>query len=304
MGKIAFLFSGQGGQYSGMGKELYEISPKAREVFDRADSIRPHLKELCFTADKSELSKTINTQPTLFCVDLAAAEILSENGVSPSAVAGFSLGEIPALAFAGKLCTEDAFSFVCRRAELMSNCADKNKGVMLAVIGLSGEDVEDICKTVDKTYPVNYNYASQTVVACAECSADILEEKVKARGAKAVKLAVSGAFHSPFMQEAYTVLLREYQDMQLLQTDIPVYANLTGKPYEDINQLFLQVCSPVKWQKTIENMVKDGIDTFIEVGAGKILSSMIRKIESSVNVFNVEDKASLEKVLEFYGGHK
>ncbi len=300
MEQIAFVFSGQGAQYPGMGRDLYEASPAAREVFDRADKIRPGTSAQCFGGTQEVLSQTINTQPCVFCVDLAAAEALRAAGIQPAAVAGFSLGEVAALTFAGSMGTEEGFRLVCKRADFMQAAAQKQEGAMVAVLKLTGEAVKELCSGFENAYPVNYNCNGQTVVALAK---DIQEEfckRVQAQGGRAVPLAVSGGFHSPFMDEAAKQLLEELQKSELKKPEIPVYANSTAQPYGEAREERLagQVNSPVYWQKTVENMISDGITTFIEVGPGKTLCGLIKKISSSVRVLNVEDAAGLAAALK------
>lgn len=179
MGKIAFVFSGQGAQYSGMGKELYNNSPAAKSVYDMADGIRKGTSAQCFEGTTEELCKTVNTQPCVFTADLAAARFLEEKGVKADCVAGFSLGEIAALAFSGILSDEEAFKLVCKRGELMDKAATENPGAMAAVMKITPEKVEEVCKGFDKTYPVNYNSPAQTVVATTNENAEPFCEAVK-----------------------------------------------------------------------------------------------------------------------------
>jgi [acyl-carrier-protein] S-malonyltransferase len=298
MGKLAFVFSGQGSQYSGMGKELYESSAMAAEVFEKAEKLRNGTIDLCFSGTREQLSVTANTQPALFCVDLAAAMALKENGIAPDIAAGFSLGEIPALAFAGYLSFEQAFDFVCKRAQWMNECTEKNKGAMVAVIGIDAEKVESICSGVQSAYPVNFNTAIQTVVACLEYSLNELSDKLKASGAKVIKLSVSGAFHSPFMDKASEKIRELLNDTSFGTPIIPVISNVTAQIYDDKFLLARQVNSPVLWHKTILNMIDSGVDTFVEVGAGKTLCGIIKKINANVLTLNVEDKESLKNALE------
>ena len=292
----ALVFSGQGAQYTGMGKDLYENSPAAKAVFDMAESIRPGTIKQCFEGTKEELSVTINTQPCVFITDLAAAAAVAEKGVKIDCVAGFSLGEIAAIAFAGMLSYEDAFKLVCKRAELMDKAAKENPGAMAAIMKISPEQVEEICAGFEKAYPVNYNSPAQTVVAASQEEIDELCEKVKAVKGKAVKLAVSGAFHSPFMNGAADGLSEYLKDIELKEPNIPIYANATAQPYQDDYKMLIsaQVNHPVKWQKSVENMIENGVNTFIEVGVGKTLTGLIKKINADVKAVNIENKEGLD----------
>ncbi len=299
MAKTALVFSGQGAQVPGMGKELYECSAAAKAVFDMAERLRPGTLRQCFEGTKEELSVTINTQPCVFIVDLAAAAAVAEKGIRPDFVAGFSLGEIAALAFAGMLSYEDAFRLVCKRAELMDKAAKENPGAMAAVMKIPPETVEEICDKFDKTYPVNYNSPAQTVVATTSENADAFCEAVKEAGGRAKLLAVSGAFHSPFMAAAAEGLAEYMQDVEFKQPKIEIYSDVTAKPYEgDFKALVkAQVESPVRWQSIVENMVESGVDTFIEVGVGKTLTGLIKRINADVKAFKIETPSDIE-VLE------
>ena len=303
MSKIAFVFSGQGAQAPGMGKELYDCSPAAKAVFDLADSIRPGTSQQCFEGTQEELNVTINTQPCLFACDLAAAKAAQERGIQPDCAAGFSLGEAAAVAFSGMLTEAEAFSMVCKRAELMNEAAQKNPGAMAAVMKLSPQQVETLCGPIENAWPVNYNSPKQTVVAASADTIDQVVEAASAQRGRAVKLAVSGAFHSPLMHSAADGLREYLASVSLREERLPVYANLTAEPYgEDKKETMAAQCeNPVRWQKTIENMIANGVDTFIEVGVGKTLAGLIKKINPEVTVYQIENKEGLDAASEALG---
>lgn len=300
MGKIAFVFAGQGAQYSGMGQSLCEASPAAKAVFDAADKLRPGTSEQCFAGTAEELSITKNTQPCLYCVDLAAAKALEEAGVTPDYVAGFSLGEIAALSFAGVFSEEQGFDFVCKRAEAMQKAGEENPGAMAAVLKLKNEQVEELCAGFEKVWPVNYNCPGQLVCAGEKSQIEAFCGKVAEAGGKAVPLAVSGGFHSPFMESASQTLREVLEPMELAEARVPVYANYTAQPYDGSAKELLtqQVKNPVRWQETVERLVELGVDTFIECGPGKTLCGLIRKTAKGVKTLNVQDGETLQTALE------
>ena len=299
MGKIALIFSGQGAQYSGMGKALYDASPAAKAVFDMADSIREGTSAQCFEGAAEELNRTVNTQPCVFTADLAAAYAVKEAGIVPDCVAGFSLGEIAALAYSGILTDEEAFRLVCKRGELMDKAAKENPGAMVAVMKMTPAQVEEVCAGFDKTYPVNYNSPAQTVVATTSESADAFCEAVKAAGGRAKQLPVSGAFHSPFMADAAAGLADYMKDVDFKEPALPIYSDYTAKPYEgDYKELVrAQVENPVRWQTIVENMIAEGVDTFIEVGVGKTLAGLIKRIDENVAAFKAETPEDIAKIV-------
>lgn len=296
MGKIAFVFSGQGAQYSGMGKALCSSSAAAKAVYDMADGVREGTSKMCFEGSAEDLNRTVNTQPCVFTADLAAARALKEKGIKPDCVAGFSLGEIAALAFSGILTDEEAFKLVCKRGELMDKAATENPGAMAAVMKITPEQVEEICKGFDKTYPVNYNSPAQTVVATTSENAEAFCEAVKAAGGRAKLLAVSGAFHSPFMAQAAHGLAEYMKDIDFKKPQLEIYSDVTALPYEGDYKALVkaQVESPVRWQSIVENMIDNGVDTFIEVGVGKTLTGLIKRINGGVKAFKVETHEDIE----------
>lgn len=301
MGKIAFVFAGQGAQYSGMGQSLCEMSPAARAVFDVADKLRPGTSQQCFTAPVEELSITENTQPCLYCVDLAAAKALEEAGVRADVAAGFSLGEIAALSFAGVFTPEQGFDFVCKRGRAMQAAGEANPGAMAAVLKLSNEQVEALCAGFEKVWPVNYNCPGQLVCAGEKSQIEAFCQKVEESGGRAKMLAVSGGFHSPFMESAGEELRTVLAGMELREPRVPVYANLNARPYTQAGAkelLVQQVKNPVRWQETIEALAAQGVDTFLECGPGKTLCGLIRKTVKGAKVFQVEDGETLSAAVE------
>lgn len=304
MGKIAFVFSGQGSQYGGMGKSLFETSPAARQVFETADKIRPGTSEQCFAGTAEELSLTKNTQPCLYCVDLAAARALEEAGVHADFAAGFSLGEVAALTFSGAFSEEDGFSFVCRRAAAMQEAAEQNPGAMAAVLKLPNETVEQLCGEFSHVWAVNYNCPGQLVVAGEKAELEAFCARVAEAGGRAVPLAVSGGFHSPLMAGAAKQLSGDLEKISIKPPRLPVYANFTALPYgENAKELLLeQVKNPVRWQETVENLAAQGVDTFIECGAGKTLCGLIKKTVKDATVLRVEDAETLQAAVNALQG--
>lgn len=301
MGKIAFVFAGQGSQYPGMGKDVCAAYSAAIEVFELAERLRPGTRQQCFAGTKETLMITENTQPCLFTVDLAVAAALEEKGVRAQGVAGFSLGEIPALTFAGAFNREEGFALVTERAREMNRAAEAHDGCMAAVLKLDPQTVEALCAAHTNVWPVNYNSPRQIVAAGDRESMAAFVQRVKEAKGLAMPLNVSGAFHSPHMSGASAAIEEVLTELSYRKPRIDVYANANAMPYpageaEGKALIAAQVKSPVLWQKTVERMVADGFDIFVEVGPGKTLSGLIKKITPEVRVYNAETAADVEAV--------
>lgn len=291
MGKLAFVFSGQGDQYPGMGKDLHEKYPIAKKIYDLCDGIRPGTSAQCFYGTEEELKATKNTQPCLFAIELAAACVLLEKGIVPDAVAGFSLGEMVAATVSGAFDNETGFRLVCKRGELMQHEAEKFDTSMAVVVKLTAEQTQEVCSKYSDIYPVNFNCPGQITVSGLSSQMNDFFADVKAAGGRAVPLKVKGAFHSPFMDEAAKAFAQELSSTDVKERTITLYSNMTAEPYKDDvpGLLSKQICNPVQWEKLIRKMVTNGVDTFIEIGPGKTLTNMIKKISADVKAVNAAE---------------
>jgi [acyl-carrier-protein] S-malonyltransferase len=295
MDKVAFVFAGQGAQAPGMGADLYAGCEIVRPVMDRAEALRPGTLKMCFEGPADALADTINAQPCLFLIDYVCA-LAAGQFIKPDACAGFSLGEMAAAAYSGLLAFEEAFHLVIRRAEMMQACARRHPGAMFAVVKLSAQQVVEICRSIPNAHPVNFNGPGQTVVACAQGCADDLQRAVRGAGGRAIKLRLSGAFHSPFMEEASRGMELALKGANFLPPAVSIYANLTAQPYaagQEAQTMARQIASPVRWQQTIENMIRAGVGTFVELGPGGVLSGLIKKIEPQAATYCVSDMEGL-----------
>lgn len=301
--KIALLFAGQGAQYSGMGRDLYQYNAAARAVFNLAEQVRPDLCELCFEGTAEQLRQTENAQPAIFTVDMAAAAALAAAGLKPAMLAGFSLGELAALTFAGSLSLTDGLRLVGERGRLMQMAGEQNPSAMLAVLKLADKRVEELAAAYSRVYPVNYNAPGQLIVAGSAGEIEAFGEDVRRAGGRVMPLPVSGGFHCPFMSEAAAGFAELLPGFKLEQPNLPLYANYHAQPYAgDVAEtLVKQITNPVLWQATIERMAKGGAHIFVEVGPGRTLTNLVARILPEARVYNVEDKESLEKTVEELG---
>ena len=302
MSKIAFMFPGQGAQKAGMGKDFYEQSETARKVIDKATELLDiDMKALCFE-ENDKLDQTEYTQAALVTVCLAMEHVLRERGLKADVTAGLSLGEYCAIASAGGMSTEDAITTVRKRGILMQNAVPGGKGTMAAVLGMKGEDIEKVVDPIDGVTIANYNCPGQIVITGWKESVEKASEELKAAGAKRVMpLNVSGPFHSPMLEEAGRELGQVLAGVQLSELEIPYVTNVTAEYVTDISEtkalLATQVASSVRWQQSVENMIADGVDTFVEIGPGRTLAGFMRKINRDVKVYNVGTWEDVDKVV-------
>ncbi len=302
MAKIAFLFPGQGTQYVGMGKELYEKSEIARKYFDAVFSLNPELKEVMFEGPEEKLKETKYTQPAIVLVSLVLNEILKEKGLNPDYVAGHSLGEYTALGAAEVLTTEEAVSLATVRGKIMSEVASDVNGTMAAILGLESKKIEDICVTVEGTVEaVNYNEPLQTVIAGEKEAVEKACLKLSENGAKrTIMLAVSGPFHSSLMKPAADLLKKEFEKLNFKIPKCPIIANTDAEIKNSIeeikNELYKQTFGPVKWVDTINKLKDKGIEKIYEIGPGKVLKGLVKKIDKEMTVENIESLEDIEKI--------
>lgn len=304
MGKLAFVFPGQGSQEVGMGKDVYDAVPAAREAFETADRVLGFpLTEMIFEGPESDLKQTSNTQPALLATSWALYQALERHGIRPDYVAGHSLGEYGALVAAGVLRFEDAIAIVRQRGQFMEQAVPSGQGAMAAVLGAERERLGALCDDISAAgTPVemaNLNCPGQIVVSGSREGIDAVVERGKEAGAKRViPLEVSGPFHSAMMKPAAERLGEALRAIEMQDARIPVIANVTARPVAGAEQirglLVEQVFSPVLWEDSVRYLIDQGVDTFVEIGSGKVLSGLIKKIDRSVRIVSINSLEAIE----------
>lgn len=302
MSKIAFIYPGQGAQIPGMGKDFYENSESARAVYEKASELlQIDMKHLCFEENEL-LDLTEFTQAAMVTTCLAMTKVVEEKGLHPDVTAGLSLGEYCAVSTAGGMKAEDAIRLVRKRGILMQNTVPAGEGAMAAILGMKEKEVEEIVEKLPHVSVANYNCPGQIVITGKTKNVEAAVEALKAAGAKrAVMLNVSGPFHSPMLESAGRELEREMDGMEFAKLKIPYVTNVTADYVEDTGEtkglLGKQVSAPVRWQESMERMISEGVDTFVEIGPGKTLNGFLRKINRSVKVWNIQTWEDVDKVV-------
>ena len=302
MAKIAFIYPGQGAQKPGMGKDFYENSELAKAVYDKASELlQIDMKALCFE-ENEKLDLTEYTQAALVTTCLAMTKVVEERGLKPDVTAGLSLGEYCAISVAGGMKEEDAISLVRKRGILMQNTVPAGEGAMAAILGMDASVLEEGIKDLEGVTVANYNCPGQIVITGETKAVEKAAEILKEAGAKrAVLLNVSGPFHSPMLKQAGEELAKEMEKVEMEPLQIPYVTNVTAEYVTDIREtkklLAEQVAASVRWQESVERLIAEGVDTFVEIGPGKTLAGFLRKIDRSVKVYNIGTWEDVDKVV-------
>jgi [acyl-carrier-protein] S-malonyltransferase len=305
MKRTAFIFPGQGSQYVGMGREFYENFSVARQVFEEADDILHFsIKRVCFEGPEEALQLTENTQPAVLTTSIAALKVLqTENGIEPELAAGHSLGEYSALVASGALTFAEAVQMVRLRGRFMQEAVPVGEGGMAAILGMEREELEKLCEETlngEILSPANFNCPGQIVIAGHLKAVERAMEKVKQNGKKAILLPVSAPFHSPLMNPAGSRLEKALEGIPVKDLKIPVVSNVEAEVNnlkDRVKELLVaQVSSPVRWEESMERMVEKGIEQVIEIGPGKVLCGLMKRIDSNVETINLEDVKTLKKM--------
>lgn len=306
MSKVAFIYPGQGAQKIGMGMDFYKQYATAREVYEKATAwLGMDVKELCFE-ENDRLNLTQYTQAAMVTTSMAMEKVLEEQGIHPDITAGLSLGEYCAIATAGAMSLQDAIVTVRKRGILMEQAVPAGQGGMAAVLGMEASAIEQVVDPIEGVSIANYNCPGQIVITGMKEPLNNAMEALKEAGAKRViELVVSGPFHSAMLNEAGEKLAQELSHITLGALKIPYVTNVTAEPVTDTESikelLARQISSPVKWQQSVERMIAEGVDTFIEIGPGRTLTGFLKKINRDVTAYNIETVADMEEVLEKYG---
>jgi len=305
MKETAFIFPGQGSQYVGMGKEFYDQFRVAKEVFEEADdTLRFSISSLCFQGQEEELRLTENTQPAILTTSIAALKVLqTEKGINPKFAAGHSLGEYSALVASGTLSFSEAVQTVRLRGKFMQEAVPVGEGAMAAILGMERKEVEKLCEEAaagEVLSPANFNCPGQIVIAGHLKAVHRAIEKVKQNGKRAVLLPVSAPFHSPLMKPAGTRLEKALEEIYIKDLNLPVVTNVEAEintSKEKVKALLVaQVSSPVRWEESMRRMIEEGVEQVLEIGPGKVLSGLMKRIDSTVGTGNLEDLQTLKKI--------
>ena len=308
MAKNVFLFSGQGSQYVGMAKELYEGFPAAKAYFDKASEVLGFdIADICFNGPEEELNKTINSQPAIMATSLAAFAAATESGITFDGVAGHSLGEYAAMVAAGVVSVDDGFKLIKARAAAMQKAAESSSGAMYAIIGLDADEVERVCEqTEGYVVPVNYNSAVQTVIAGEADACERAAAAFAGMKKKAIKLNVASAFHSKLMQSAADEFIETAKTIAFNAPKVEFYSNVLGTKLDDISNmpemLARHIVSPVRFTSELNEMEKAGYENFIELGPNKVLTGLVKKTLKGKTAVNIENSETLGKALEAVNG--